>query len=51
MRLNPEQLAVWYYQGDQQYRKLPRIAVGALEEDYDGRCIEVLASQKVRGPE
>ena len=39
MRLNPEQLAVSYYYDDLQYRKLPRIAVDALEEGYDGRVL------------
>jgi hypothetical protein len=43
MPLDREQLAVLYYFGDLQYWKLPRIAVDALEEGYDGPALRTLA--------
>ena len=39
MRINPEQLAVRYYYDDLQKGKLPRIAIEALEEGYDGPAL------------
>jgi hypothetical protein len=52
MRLNPEQLAVWYYQGDQQaLESLRELLSARSKRTMTGRCIEVLARQKVRRPE
>lgn len=43
MRIDPKRLAVEYYFGDLQYWKLPRIAVDALDEGYDGPALRSLA--------
>jgi hypothetical protein len=42
--MDTKRLAVEYYFGDLQYWKLPRIAVAALEEGYDGPALRALAS-------
>ena len=43
MRLDPQRLATEYYFGDLQYWKLPRMALDALEEGYDGPALLALA--------
>ena len=43
MRLDVKQIAVEYYFGDLQYWKLPKVALEALEEGYDGAALSRLA--------
>jgi hypothetical protein len=43
MRLDVKQIAVEYYFGDLQYWKLPKVALEALEEGYDGAALRRLA--------
>jgi hypothetical protein len=42
LRLQPRELAVEYYFGDQ-YWKLPNVAAEELEEGYDGPALRMLA--------
>jgi hypothetical protein len=43
VKMDPKRLAIQYYFGDLQYWKLPRIALDALEEGYDGPALHSLA--------